>query len=162
MNNIIKERSEITAKSKFESQKLKAENAKRTQRLPKFGSKVDKIDQYARQHLASLTAQKIKVNQKMKSLAAKRRQYVTELSRYIFPIELVEIPSQATSAEKSDCSEETFDAIMAEMKDAMSTSYIHGRWVTTSMSDGYVVGNFFEFEFSFDSNNIFSVLLLFN
>ena len=38
----------------------------------------------------------------------------------------------------SEGDEDFYETIMAEMEDAMSTSYIHGRWVTTSMTDGYV------------------------
>ena len=65
----------------------------------------------------------------------KRKEHIDELTNYIFPIELVELEHQL-SRRSSEITEEGFDAIMAEMEDAMSTSYLHGRWDSTSMSDG--------------------------
>ena len=134
LNIITKEKNESRNKTRKEADKLRAENAKRTLRLPQFESKVNKIEMYVKQHLAGLDQQKLKVNQNVKVLAAKRRDHLMELSSFIFPIALVE--TQPQSAVKKACSSEPFDEIMAEMEDAMSTSYIHGRWVTTSMANG--------------------------
>ena len=135
LNYVIKDRRESTEKSSKEAEKLKIENTKRTHRLPQFASKVNKIDQYARQHASSLEQQKLKVNQKLKSLIMKRREHVNDLIKFIFPIELVEVEI-LSSRRSSEVTEEGFDSILAEMEDAMTTSYIHGRWVSTSMSDG--------------------------
>merc|ERR1711953_395148 len=66
----------------------------------------------------------------------KRKEYLSELSTYIFPIEYVEVQSQMPRKDTSEGDEDFYETIMAEMEDAMSTSYIHGRWVTTSMTDG--------------------------
>ena len=62
-----------------------------------------------------------------------RRAHLNELNEFIFPIEFVDVESSISKI--SDDSDEGYD-IMAEMEDAMSTSYIHGRWITTSMTDG--------------------------
>ena len=55
-----------------------------------------------------------------------------------FITEYVEVQSQMPRKDTSEGDEDFYETIMAEMEDAMSTSYIHGRWVTTSMTDGYV------------------------
>ena len=136
-SNIIKDKRENINKSRAETDKLKLENAKRTLRLPQFGSKVGKIEQVTKQHLVGLEQHRLKVNHKLKSLSNKRKEYLQELSHYIFPVEFVEIqPHQEIQKETSEGGDDVYDAIMAEMEDAMSTSYIHGRWVTTSMTDG--------------------------
>ena len=136
-SNIIKEKREIINKSRAETDKLKLENAKRTLRLPQFRSKVGKIEQVTKQHLVGLEQHRLKVNHKLKSLSNKRKEYLQELSHYIFPVEFVEIqPHQEIQKETCEGGDDVYDAIMAEMEDAMSTSYIHGRWVTTSMTDG--------------------------
>jgi len=135
LNHIIKDKSETAKKSKQDADKLRFENRKRTLRLPEFGSKVNKIDQCTKQHMSNLEQQRHKVNQRWESLTMKRKEHIDELTNYIFPIELVELEHQL-SRRSSEITEEGFDAIMAEMEDAMSTSYLHGRWVSTSMSDG--------------------------
>ena len=134
LNHIIKSKNDVTKKSKQDAEKLRNENSKRTLRLPEFGIKVNKIDQCTKQHMSSLDQQRLKVNQRWKSLTIKRREHINELTKYIFPIELVELEHHS-SRRSSEIADEGFD-IMAEMEDAMSTSYIHGRWVSTSMSDG--------------------------
>ena len=133
LNHIIKDKKESVSKSVENTTKLKEENLKRTLRLPKFGSKVDKIDQYAKQHIFGLEQQRLKVNQNFKKLIQKRRLHIKELTKLIFPIELIEVENSQNLEKIQD---ENFDSIMAEMEDAMSTSYIHGRWVTTSFNDG--------------------------
>ena len=134
LNHIIREKTESTKKIRQDCDKLRLENEKRTQRLPQFGSKVNKIDQYTRQHVASLDHLRLKINQKWKALCLKRREHIQELTQLIFPIDLVDVD---VSRKSSDVAmDDAFDEIMAEMEDAMSTSYIHGRWVTTSMNDG--------------------------
>jgi len=130
---VNKAKQESIKKAKEESSKLMLENSKRTLRLPQFGSKVGKIDQVAKKHLIGLEEQRLKVNQKWKSLLMHRRAHLNELNEFIFPIEFVDVESSISKI--SDDSDEGYD-IMAEMEDAMSTSYIHGRWITTSMTDG--------------------------
>jgi len=136
LNHIVRVKNETTNRSKKEAEKLRIENEKRTLRLPEFGSKVNKIDQCTKQHMSSLEQQRLNVNQRWKLLTIKRKEHINELTKYIFPIELVELEAQTSSRRSSEITEDGFDAIMAEMEDAMSTSYIHGRWVSTSMSDG--------------------------
>jgi len=136
LNNITKEKIEQTKKTKAETEKLKIENSKRILRLPQFGSKVNKINQFTHQHLEALEQNRLKLNQKLRLLSMKRKEYLSELSTYIFPIEYVEVQSQMPRKDTSEGDEDFYETIMAEMEDAMSTSYIHGRWVTTSMTDG--------------------------
>ena len=130
---VNKAKQDSIKKIKDETSKLVLENNKRTLRLPQFGSKVGKIDQVAKKHLIGLEEQRLKVNQKWKSLLNHRKAHLSELNEFIFPIEFVEVESSTSKI--SDVSDEGY-AIMAEMEDAMSTSYIHGRWITTSMTDG--------------------------
>merc|ERR1712018_1123894 len=94
LNNIIKEKRENINKSRAETDKLKLENAKRTLRLPQFGSKVGKIEQVTKQHLVGLEQHRLKVNHKLKALSNKRKEYLQELSTFIFPIEFVEIQQE--------------------------------------------------------------------
>ena len=132
LNIITKEKSESRNRASKEADKLRAENAKRMLRLPQFESKVNKIDVYVKQHLAGLDQQKLKVNQNIKILAMRRRDHLMELHSFIFPIALVDTQPPSSQVRSA----EPFDEIMAEMEDAMTTSYIHGRWVKTSMADG--------------------------
>ena len=134
-SNIIKEKRDLTKKTQAETDKLQKENTKRNKRLPQFGSKVNKINQVTQQHLTGLEQQRLRVNQKLKSLSLKRKDYMKELSQYIFPIEFVEIQNQMPRKEPLE-NEDVNDDLIADLEDAMSTSYIMGRWVTTSMTDG--------------------------
>ena len=65
---------------------MKIENSKRILRLPQFGSKVNKINQFTQQHLEGLEQHRMKVNQKLRLLSMKRKEYLSELSTFIFPI----------------------------------------------------------------------------
>ena len=58
LNSVIKEKAELTKKCKLGTEKLQAENIKRTVRLPQFGKKVQKIDHVAKQHATSLELQR--------------------------------------------------------------------------------------------------------
>ena len=134
LTHVNRDKVEHIKKMREETEKLKYENKKRTLRLPQFGNKVGKIDQVAKKHLIGLEEQRLKVGQKWKSLLIHRKSHLSELSEFIFPIEFVEV--ETSTSKLSDVTDEGYDAITAEMEDAMSTSYIHGRWVTTSMTDG--------------------------
>ena len=85
-SNITKEKIEQTKKTKAETEKLRIENSKRILRLPQFDSKVNKINQFTHQHLEALEQNRLKLNQKLRLLSMKRKEYLSELSTYIFPI----------------------------------------------------------------------------
>ena len=114
---VNKAKQDSIKKIKDETSKLVLENNKRTLRLPQFGSKVGKIDQVAKKHLIGLEEQRLKVNQKWKSLLNHRKAHLSELNEFIFPIEFVEVESSTSKI--SDVSDEGY-AIMAEMEKLIS------------------------------------------
>ncbi len=136
LRNIVKDKSDYVDRTKTISAKLKQQNVERRKRLPLFVQKVDQIDECRVKHIADLEAQRMKVSQRFRILANERRKHIAELAKYIFPIEAVDVDEENNDdKDREGLSEaESYDSLVAELQDAMSTSHIHGRWVTTSTS----------------------------
>lgn len=131
LKSLVKDKSEQNVKTVKTFQKLSGENKIRQRRLPQFVDKVDKISRCVKQYCGDLDNERIKVGHKLKILAQHRRNHMDELARYVFPLECVDVvQSNSLAAVRED----DYDVLVAEMEDAMTTSHVHGQWVTTSLS----------------------------
>ena len=125
--------------AKDSSMKLASVNERRKVRLPLFVDKVSKISRCVAQYRNDLNAEAFKTSLRGKQLDKERNRFSQTLFKHLFPIEPVygRIPltSNLGVEEILDPNlEQKMDTsgIAEAMADAMSTSYIQGRWVTTS------------------------------
>ncbi|XP_023344790.1 beclin 1-associated autophagy-related key regulator isoform X2 [Eurytemora carolleeae] len=123
IKHLIRNKTEKVQQTELSLQKLKSSNMKRTEQLPVYVSKVEKMrvshEKFRSEHVRG---KQNELGNDMFELSHIRLSLVQSL-KDIFPIE-----------EVYPCNPDQSDLMLDCLAEAMRTSYIHGRWVSTEQS----------------------------
>ncbi|TRY73810.1 hypothetical protein TCAL_02574 [Tigriopus californicus] len=111
------------------AQKIELGNGRRRSRFDLFERKVEQIRRCSLGYRNELKQRERQVADLASTLAAHRQKYIRDLSAHIFPISEI-FPSQVVTHCYSDDEDDNQEClIMESLNEAMSTSFINGRWV---------------------------------
>ncbi|XP_026478327.1 beclin 1-associated autophagy-related key regulator-like isoform X2 [Ctenocephalides felis] len=124
---IVSDKREIIKRRFTELEHLKEHNTKLRIKLPKYGDRVEKLQQYLQDKNEDLEMQKKKIEKTYTVLKDCVKTNIKILLKYIFPI--TPIYPQLNRTEE-DVSQDT----VAALAEATRTSYVRGTWVFTDSS----------------------------
>lgn len=111
------------------AERVGSANQRRRMRFESFERKVEQIQRCSNGYRKELKTRERQVTDLAATLASHRRKYVQDLSTHIFPITEI-YPSQVVTHCYSDDEDDNQEClIMESLNEAMSTSFINGRWV---------------------------------
>lgn len=102
-----------------------------------FKDKVDKMSSCATQYFSDLKQEFLKVQGQSRALCATRKAFLQDIRKTVFPIIEVDPWRRRSSSrqQQQQQNREPPDSVSQLLVEAMSTSFVQGRWVTTSSCD---------------------------